>query len=154
MSDSLVQRGGWWVLAQSLWFLALVGCGLLWRHEWVSPPVTWCGVLLLLMAALCGICGAASLGRGLTPFPKPRANAQLVQTGIYALMRHPLYTAVFCACAGWALLCASWPALIIALALAPFLDAKARHEERLLRRQFPEYAAYSQRVRRFIPWLY
>ncbi len=38
--------------------------------------------------------------------------------------------------------------------LAPLLDARAQREERWLRQQFPEYAAYQQRVRRFIPWIY
>jgi protein-S-isoprenylcysteine O-methyltransferase Ste14 len=40
------------------------------------------------------------------------------------------------------------------LALAFFFDAKARHEERWLLRQFPEYDSYARRVRRFIPGLY
>jgi protein-S-isoprenylcysteine O-methyltransferase Ste14 len=34
----------------------------------------------------------------------------------------------------------------------PFFHAKARREEHWLRWQFPEYADYEQRVRRFIPW--
>jgi protein-S-isoprenylcysteine O-methyltransferase Ste14 len=142
------------VLGQSLLLLAVIGSGLLWRREWTSQPVAFFGILLLLTAALCGIAGAASLGHNLTPFPKPRADAHLVQHGIYGLIRHPLYTAVFCGAVGWALLCASWPALIAALALAPFFDAKARHEERLLRQLFPDYSQYQQRVRRFIPWIY
>ena len=78
----------------------------------------------------------------------------LVQHGIYSLIRHPLYTAVFCAAAGWSLLRESWPALAASLALAVFLDAKARREERWLRQRFPDYDRYAQRVRRFIPWIY
>jgi protein-S-isoprenylcysteine O-methyltransferase Ste14 len=78
----------------------------------------------------------------------------LVQSGIYQLIRHPLYTAVFCGSVGWALVWRSWPALVAALALAPLFDAKARAEERWLRQQFPEYAGYEQRVRRFVPWIY
>jgi len=48
----------------------------------------------------------------------------------------------------------SWPALVASLALAIFFDAKARREERWLRRRFPEYTRYEQRVRRFIPGIY
>jgi protein-S-isoprenylcysteine O-methyltransferase Ste14 len=55
---------------------------------------------------------------------------------------------------GWALIWRSWPALLAALALAPFFDAKARVEERWLREQFADYAGYTRRVRRFIPWVY
>jgi protein-S-isoprenylcysteine O-methyltransferase Ste14 len=154
VSATLLQRGAFWVLAQCLFFIVIVGCGLRWHGRWLSLPVNILAVLLLLAAALCGAAGAINLGRNLTAFPKPRANARLVQTGIYALIRHPLYTAVLCAAFGWALLRASWPALLAALALAPFLDAKARREERWLRQQFPDYITYQQRVRRFIPWLY
>ena len=55
---------------------------------------------------------------------------------------------------GWALVWQSWPALLVAAALIPFFAAKARREERWLREKFPEYAAYEQRVRRFIPGIY
>jgi protein-S-isoprenylcysteine O-methyltransferase Ste14 len=61
---------------------------------------------------------------------------------------------VFCGSVGWALVWRSWPALLAALALAPLFEAKARVEERWLRQQFPEYAGYEQRVRRFVPWIY
>jgi protein-S-isoprenylcysteine O-methyltransferase Ste14 len=95
-----------------------------------------------VVAALCGMFGTSALGRNLTPFPRPSATSTVVQHGIYGLIRHPLYTAVFCASIGWALVWASAPSLALAVALGPFLDAKARREERWLREQFPEYAGY------------
>jgi protein-S-isoprenylcysteine O-methyltransferase Ste14 len=61
---------------------------------------------------------------------------------------------VFCGSVGWALVWQSWPAFLVSLTLAPFFVAKARHEERWLRQQFPDYACYEQHVRRFIPWIY
>ena len=113
------------------------------------------GTVFFVIALGCGFAGTVALGRNLTPFPKPSAHTQLVQGGIYGLMRHPLYTAVFCASVGWALVWQSWPALLArCLRAGKFFDAKARHEERWLRQQFPEYADYEQRVRRFIPWIY
>jgi protein-S-isoprenylcysteine O-methyltransferase Ste14 len=78
----------------------------------------------------------------------------MVQSGIYSWMRHPLYTSVICGTLGWSLIWQSWPALAASLVLALLLDAKARHEERWLRQQFPEYAKYEKRVRRFIPGVY
>jgi protein-S-isoprenylcysteine O-methyltransferase Ste14 len=65
-----------------------------------------------------------------------------------------LYTAVFCGALGWALVCASWPALAAALCLGPFLNAKASIEERALRERFPDYEAYQAQVKRFIPGIY
>ena len=154
MNGSFLQRGGLWVVGQSVLLCAVLAGGILGRNQWQNLTLTLGGAFLLLIAAGCGWAGAVSLGRNLTPFPKPSASSTLVQTGIYGLIRHPLYTAVFCGSLGWALVWRSWPALLAALALAPLFDAKARWEERWLRQQFPEYSSYEQRVRRFVPWFY
>ena len=154
MSDDFIQRGGLWVLGQGVLLAAIIAGGILCRNQWHSLTLTLCGACLLLIAVGCGLAGTISLGRNLTPFPKPPAGTRLVTSGIYGFIRHPLYTAVFSAAVGWALVWRSWPALAAALALAPFFDAKARREERWLRQQFPEYAGYEQRVRRFVPWIY
>jgi protein-S-isoprenylcysteine O-methyltransferase Ste14 len=154
VSGNFLERGGLWVLGQSALFAAVIAGGILCRNQWHGLASTIGGAFLFLLAAVCGLAGATRLGRNLTPFPKPSTSTQLVLSGIYGLIRHPLYTAVFCAALGWALVWCSGLALLAALALAPFFDAKARREERWLRQQFSEYAAYEQRVRRFIPWIY
>ena len=154
MSGSFRQRGGLWVLGQGALLGVVMGGGVLCHDQWQSRFCTLGGVFLLLLAAGIGLAGTVSLGRNLTPLPKPSASTQLVQSGIYGLMRHPLYTAVFCGSVGWALWWRSWPALLAALALAPLFDGKARREERWLRQRFPEYAAYERRVRRFLPRIY
>ena len=154
MNGSFRERGGLWVLGQNALLGAVLLSGILYRNQWQCFLLTLGGACLLLVAAGCGLAGAVSLGRSLTPFPKPSARARLVQTGIYRLMRHPLYAAVFCGSVGWALVWRSWPGLVAALALGPLLEAKARREEHWLRQQFPEYVAYERRVRRFVPWIY
>ena len=153
MSLGVVQRGGLWVLGQAVLLLGVIACGLLWHWQWQSRLVFAFGSLLVSLAAVCGIAGVVALGRSLTPFPQPLATTRLVQSGIYGFMRHPLYTAVVCGSIGGALISASWPALLAAVALGPFFDAKALREERWLRQRFPEYAHYAQRVRRFLPGL-
>ena len=107
-----------------------------------------------LNAAAIAVAGAKSLGRNLTPFPKPADHATLVQCGIYAKIRHPLYTAVILAGFGWALVWLSWPALLAAVALLPFYHAKSSREEGFLRQRFPGYCEYEARTCRFIPWIY
>lgn len=154
MSDGFVQRGGLWVLGQSLLMGAVAVGGILWPHTWHSRILIGSGVVLLCVAAVCGMAGAGALGRNLTPFPKPMAQGQLVQSGIYGLMRHPLYTAVLCAAMGWALVWQSCISLTFAVALGLFFNAKARREERWLRAQYPDYVEYEQRVRRFIPRIF
>lgn len=95
----------------------------------------------------------AMLGRNRTSFPKPRKGSELVQRGIYAKVRHPLYTSVMLASLGWALIWQSGPAFVAAVILMPFFHTKARQEEQWLRKQFPEYGDYERRAPRFIPRL-
>jgi len=154
MDGNFVERGGLWVVGQGVLLCAAIAGGILCHGQWHSFALTLCGVGLLLIAGGCGLAGASSLGQNLTPFPKPSASTRLVTTGIYSLMRHPLYTAVFCGSVGWALVWRSWPALLAGLALALLFDGKARREEHWLRQQFPEYSAYERKVRRFVPWVY
>jgi protein-S-isoprenylcysteine O-methyltransferase Ste14 len=154
MSNSFIQRGGWWVVGQFLLLLGIAGLDLTGHAALKPSPIFICGLVLIAIAALVSVAGLLALGRNLTPFPKPSAKTELVQHGIYALIRHPLYTSVFCAAVGSSLLFQSWPALVASVVLGVFFDAKARHEERWLRQQFPEYDRYARRVRRFIPGLY
>jgi len=154
MSNSFVHRGGWWVIGQSLLLLAIAGLDLTGHAAVKSLPLFIGGLVLIAAAAICSVAGLLALGRNLTPFPKPSAKTELVQHGIYALIRHPLYTSVFCAAVGSSLLFQSWPASVASAVLGIFFDAKARHEEYWLRQQFPEYANYERRVRRFIPWVH
>lgn len=148
------QRGGAWVLGQSVLLVAVVLLAVLLPGTGFNPMIVIAGAALMLMGAGVALAGALALGRNLTPFPKPKKQALLVRHGIYALIRHPLYTSVISVSIGWALVWQSWPSLLVAVALIPFFYAKARHEERWLREKFPEYADYERRVRRFIPWLY
>jgi len=154
MSNSFVQRGGWWVVGQFL-LLLVIAIQDINGHAGLKPlPLSIGGLFLITAAAICSLAGLLALGRNLTPFPKPSAKTELIQHGIYARIRHPLYTSVFCAAVGSSLIFQSWPALAVSAALGLFFDAKARHEEHWLRRQFPEYALFERRVRRFIPWIY
>jgi protein-S-isoprenylcysteine O-methyltransferase Ste14 len=154
MSSKFIQRGGLWVAGQSGLLFAVVIFGVVFHGDGKNLLVMACGAVFFVIALCCGIAGTIALGCNLNPFPKPSTHTQLVQGGIYGLMRHPLYTAVFCGSVGWALVWQSWPVLLATLAIALFFDAKARREEHWLRQQFPEYASYEQRVRRFIPWIY
>ncbi len=114
------------MLGQSVLFIAIAGLGIACRDKSPHPILSALGLVLLAVSVIWGISGVAALGRGLTPFPKPGAEARLVQRGIYGFSRHPLYVAVFCAGLGAPLLLHSWPTVIVSLLLGPFFDAKAR----------------------------
>jgi protein-S-isoprenylcysteine O-methyltransferase Ste14 len=147
------QRGGAWVVVQGILLTAVAVLAVVFRGGGF-PIVVMSGVALMLVGAGVALAGAMALGRNLTPFPKPPVSAQLVRHGIYAVIRHPLYTSVIAVAIGWALVWQSWLALLAAATLIPFFHTKARHEERWLREKFPAYAEYEKRVRRFIPWIF
>ena len=143
-----------WVAAQSVVMLAVVLLGVGFRGQWQSAAGFLAGGMLFATAAGVGLAGVRVLGRNRTPLPEPRPEATLVQHGIYARIRHPLYASVLLSGVAWALLWQSAPALVAAAAQAVFFDAKARLEERLLAAKFPAYAAYVRRTWRFVPFCY
>ena len=143
-----------WVAAQFALMLAVLGAGPMWIAQWRGWTAAGLGVVFVLIGAWLGIAGVRVLGMNRTPFPEPKQGSQLVTTGIYARVRHPLYASVIALGLGWALLWRSGPALALAAVQAAFFHAKARLEERLLPAQFPDYADYARRVPRFIPRLF
>lgn len=143
-----------WVISQSVLMLAVVVLGVTDRGAWQSEAGFAAGAALFAVGAVVGIWGVRSLGGSRTPNPTPRPDAELVQSGIYQRLRHPLYSSVMLASLGWALLWQSAAALAASVVLCVFFDAKARLEERLLMARFPEYAAYRGRTWRFVPWVY
>lgn len=152
-------RGAEWVAAQVVLLVAIVlippnFAGL---PAWPEPIRTislFAGLLIGFFGlALVGI-SALNLGTNLSVFPRPVDDGALVQTGLYAIVRHPIYSGVILSALGWSLFRASLPALVLTVVLAVFFDQKARREERWLEQKYPDYGGYRQRVRKLIPWVY
>ena len=154
--DDIWARGGAWVLTQFpltalALFAARVGPTI---PTAVLGPARWIGLGLFLTGGLLFLAGILRLGSGLTPFPRPLADAHLVQSGPYGLARHPIYGGGVIAIVGWALLNGGWLGLLAAAVMAVFFDAKAGVEERWMMKRFPEYGEYRRRVRKLIPFVY
>ena len=154
MRNSFIERGGGWVVGQSLLMSAVVVLAVALPGDCTHLDLAIAGATLLVIGGVFGIAGVAALKSNRTPFPMPRHDSQLVQSGIYSRVRHPLYTSVILCSLGWALIWQSWPALVAAVALIPFFAAKTRREEHWLREKFPGYADYEKQVKRFVPWIY
>jgi protein-S-isoprenylcysteine O-methyltransferase Ste14 len=147
---------GWFVL-QIVFFFAIVTAGLVAGGQWVGPlrfGTAVAGSVLILGGALLVFFGIRDLDRSLSPLPRPKASAVLIQDGIYRTLRHPIYAGVILIAVGWSLLMASFLALGLAIALALLLDLKARREEIWLRDRFPGYAEYALHTKRFVPGVY
>ena len=86
--------------------------------------------------------------------PEPKASGRLVTGGPYRYMRNPMYSALLLFAAAEVVAYADPWKIACWIILALVLLAKALLEERGLRAAFPGYAAYAQRVRRFIPGLF
>jgi protein-S-isoprenylcysteine O-methyltransferase Ste14 len=153
----LGQRGEGWVAIQLILLGAIGLAGLESGGSWsgTSAAVSvLVGVVLMGGGAVLAAKGLVDLGRNLTPMPHPRDDAQLVESGVYALARHPIYGGLAAAALGSSLAAASLPALLLATVLVAFFELKSRREEAWLRERFAGYASYMSRTKRFIPWLY
>ena len=152
-------RGEWFVVAQVV-LIGLVFFGprtALGHPAWPFPFPHACllaGGVLMCMGCVLLVAGLIRLGRDLTPLPCPKDGAQLIQTGPFALVRHPMYSGGLGLALGWALYVQGWLTLGYVLALFVSLDAKSRREEKWLAERFPAYATYQRRVRKLIPFVY
>jgi protein-S-isoprenylcysteine O-methyltransferase Ste14 len=151
-SASLGPRGEGWVVLQ-LVLLGLVVAGAFFGGRWPWPVRLFGGVLLVL-GALFMLAAARGLGPALTAMPRPSGRGELVVSGPYAVVRHPMYSGGAAVAAGFSVLVSSWWSLGATLLLVVFLHFKAMREEEWLVAHYPGYPDYMRRVpRRVIPWL-
>ena len=86
---------------------------------------------------------------------KVEADQKVIDTGLYGIVRHPMYSATVLLFLSIPIVLGSVYALLI-FCVYPFLIAKRiRHEEAFLEKELPGYAAYQQKVRyRLIPYIW
>ena len=80
---------------------------------------------------------------------------KVVSTGVYALVRHPMYLRGLFWLIGMALALGSWWGMLIFLLILPALTWRILDEERLLSKELPGYMEYRQKVRyRLVPFIW
>ncbi len=137
--------------------LALVAAAGLTGPAWdgfARTVVTPIGLVAMVTGGVLGAWGLTGLRDALTPLPHPRDGATLVESGAYALVRHPIYGGIVIGAAGYGLAMSSPLAIAGAALLLAFFRLKSSREEAWLRHRYPGYAAYAARTRRMLPFLY
>ncbi|MEO5965447.1 MAG: isoprenylcysteine carboxylmethyltransferase family protein [Candidatus Limnocylindrales bacterium] len=154
---SLGPRGEGWVVIQLVLLALLLVAGFVGGGAWtreIRSATTAVGVLLGAAGGFLAFKGVVDLREALTPLPHPRDGARLVDTGAYALVRHPIYGGLVMGATGWGLLTASPLALVGALVLLAFFRLKSEREEAWLAERYDAYDAYRARTKRMLPRLY
>ncbi|MEY4060360.1 MAG: hypothetical protein RIQ31_22 [Actinomycetota bacterium] len=124
------------------------------REAGVFPETLFAlGAAIMLAGLVLLVIALISLGRSISVNPVPKANAPLVTTGLYAKMRHPIYSGLLLATLGAAIWGGLIPHLLIWFALVSVLSVKAAYEEMFLLAKHPEYESYKAKTGRFIPRL-
>ena len=153
---ALGPRGEGWVAIQVALFglLALAGtAGPAWADPWLAVGRIVGAALIGVGIAVAGL-GLVGLRENLAAVPRPVEGGRLIDSGIYGVVRHPIYTGIIAAAVGWGLVTASPAALLVAVAIGVFFDVKARREEAWLLAAYPAYADYRHRVRKLLPFVY
>lgn len=152
-------RGEWYVLGQIVLVLLVLLAPI---ADGKAPALslnaidstTLIGTVFALLGFAFAALGSLALGRNLSPFPRPKEGSELVESGVFSIVRHPIYTGLSLLALGYSLLWASVAALVATAVLFVFLDIKARREEQWLEEKFDAYARYKARVRKLVPFIY
>lgn len=102
------------------------------------------GIVFIALAVL-------QLNKNLTVFPTPLSHGKLITNGVYALVRHPIYSGIIALCFGISII--RWDifqAMISGSILILFIF-KSDYEERLLEEKFSEYKEYIAATGKLFP---
>jgi protein-S-isoprenylcysteine O-methyltransferase Ste14 len=103
---------------------------------WVGIGLTWLGTAGAIWARYC-------IGEYWSARVTLKEGHQLIRSGPYAVVRHPIYTGMLLGCVGAALVAGEWRGVLAVALLLAAHSRKALREERLLSTEFgEEYAAY------------
>ena len=87
------------------------------------------------------------LGSNLSPLPKPIVNGNLITSGIYRSMRHPMYYSLILISFGFFLTKLSFYYLCLTISLALIIKLKIILEEKYLNKKFKDYFIYTNNVK-------
>ena len=152
--NAFLERGGHWVVAQFILFVAVLAAGFAEPFPFSFSGHRALGWVIAIAGFVVAVAATFTLGRNLTPYPKPLDEGELIERGLYRVVRHPIYTGVVLIMIGFGLARGDLLALGLASLTLPFFYAKTSHEEDRLLESYPSYPEYQQRVKqRILPWV-
>lgn len=112
----------------------------------------WLGAVLTAAGLLFTVWARVHIGTNWSGVVTVKENHELIQSGPYGIVRHPIYTGLLVALVGSAIARGEWRGVIaVAIVLWAF-SRKLQTEERYMREQFGDaYRRYSERVPALIP---
>ena len=113
----------------------------------VSPLSYFLGFLIIIIAFIILLIAIKNLGRNLSPFPSPLNNSNLVTTGIYRFMRHPMYYSLIFISFGVFITKLSIYYLFLSISLILIIKFKIALEEKYLNNKFKNYLLYKNKVK-------
>jgi protein-S-isoprenylcysteine O-methyltransferase Ste14 len=130
---------------------------LAWLNGRFVPPTMaayWLGLFVVAAGLAFAVWARVYLGRNWSATVTIKQDHELVRTGPYAVVRHPIYTGIVLALFGTAIVVGEWRGLLaLALITIGFLF-KIRTEERFMGEIFGErYARYRAEVPALIPFI-
>jgi len=119
-----------------------------------SDAVVLAGLALATAGLALAFWARATLGGNWSGTVTFKEDHSLIDTGPYAFVRHPIYTAILLMFVGTAVAYGTLGSLLAVPVAAVSFVVKARQEEHLLEKHFPDaYPAYRARTRMIVPFL-
>ncbi len=145
------------VALSGLMFIAgFILSGLNFRYGWhtLPRPIVYAGAVLFLLAYLL-YAEVLRENTWLSRSVEVQEGQQVVDTGLYGIVRHPMYFATVLLFLSMPLVLGSIHAFLLFLIYPLILVKRIRNEEDLLERELPGYREYKQKVRwRMFPFIW
>ena len=139
-----------------MFLAAFIIAGLNYRFQWIVMPraVVWIGVVIFLLA-YCFFGEVLRENQYLSRVIEVKEDQTVVDTGLYGIVRHPMYTATVLLFLSMPLVLNSLISFIIMLAYIPIIVKRIKNEEEVLEQDLKGYKEYKQKVKyRLIPFIW
>ena len=114
----------------------------------------WVGAVLTVAGLLFTVWARVHIGTNWSGIVTVKENHELIQSGPYGIVRHPIYTGLLVAVIGSAIARGEWRGVVAVVIVLWAFSRKLQTEERYMREQFGDaYRTYSERVPALIPGL-